>query len=68
MCRKGLTYRSRGAKTMEKAKGMLQMLWESGFIDETKLQHYTVDGKKDAYEVLILNTILKYMVLNLTIF
>jgi hypothetical protein len=29
------------------------------------LQQYTVDGKKDAYGVLIPNTSLKFMVLNL---
>ncbi len=32
------------------------MLWERGFIDETKLQQYTVDEKKEAYGVLIPNT------------
>ena len=50
---------------MDKPKGMLQMLWERGFIDVTKLQQYTVDGKKDAYGVLVPNTSLKLMVSNL---
>ena len=36
-----------------KLKGMLQVLWERGFIDEGNLQQYTIDGKKDAYGVLI---------------
>jgi hypothetical protein len=38
---------------MGKPKGMLQVLWERGFIDEGNLQQYTIDGKKDAYGVLI---------------
>jgi hypothetical protein len=50
---------------MDKPKGMLQMLWERGFIDVTKLQQYTVDGKKDVYGVLVPNTSLKFMVSNL---
>ena len=48
-----------------KPKGMLQVLWERGFINEGNLQQYTVDGKKDAYGVLIPNTSLKLMVSNL---
>ncbi len=31
-----------------KPKGMLQILWEQGWIDETKIQAYTMNGKKDA--------------------
>ena len=34
-----------------KAKGMLQILWEQGFIDIDNLKMYTIDGKKDAYGV-----------------
>ncbi len=48
-----------------KLKGMLQVLWERGFINEGNLQQYTVDGKKYAYGVLIPNTSLKLMVSNL---
>ncbi len=48
-----------------KLKGMLQVLWERGFINKGNLQQYTVDGKKDAYGVLIPNTSLKLMVSNL---
>ncbi|KAI2495669.1 hypothetical protein MHU86_18853 [Fragilaria crotonensis] len=30
-----------------KAKGLLQVLWERGFIDTTKLSSYTLTGRKD---------------------
>ncbi len=50
---------------MDEPKGMQQMLSEEWFTDEIKLQHYTVDGKKDAYGVLIPNTSLNFMVSNL---
>jgi hypothetical protein len=29
-----------------KPKGMMQILWERGFIDETNLAQYTVEGEK----------------------
>jgi hypothetical protein len=50
---------------MGKFKGMLQVLWECGFINEGNIQQYTVHGRKDADGILIANTSLKYMVSNL---
>jgi hypothetical protein len=49
-----------------KPKGMLQILWERGFIDPaiepTKVtEYYTNDGKKDAFGNLIPNTLLRMM-------
>ncbi len=31
-----------------KLKGMLEILWEQGWIDEGRLQDYTINGQKDA--------------------
>ncbi len=50
---------------MGKAKGMLQVLWERGFIDEANIPQYTIDGRKDAYAVVLPNTSLTFMVPNL---
>jgi hypothetical protein len=36
-----------------------------GYIDDTKVAQYTIDGKKDAYGVLLPNTSLKFMLANL---
>jgi len=36
-----------------KPKGMLQILWEQGLIDERKLASYTNDGRKDADGALV---------------
>ena len=44
-----------------KPKGMMQILWERGFIDETKLTQYTVEGKKDAYGNMIDGTSIRGM-------
>jgi hypothetical protein len=46
-----------------KAKGMLQILWERGFIDpgKTNKSDYTLKGKKDAYGNLMLETSLKHL-------
>ena len=46
-----------------KAKGMLQILWERGFIDpgKTNKSDYTLKGKKDAYGNIILETSLKHL-------
>jgi hypothetical protein len=51
---------------MGKPKGMLQILWERGFIDKnmdpkTAEQYYTNDGKKDAFGNLIEGTSLRKM-------
>ena len=32
-----------------KAKGLLQILWERGFIDKRNLSAYSINGKKDAH-------------------
>ncbi len=34
-----------------KQKGLLQILWERGFVDVENLSAYTVDGRKDAFGV-----------------
>jgi len=47
-----------------KPKGMLQILWERGWIDETKIQDYTVNGKKDALGSTINETSLRYLLGN----
>ena len=47
-----------------KAKGMLQILWEQGFIDISNLKMYAIDGKKDAYGVNQPETSLKYLLGN----
>ena len=53
---------------MGKPKGMLQILWERGFIDETKLKDYTISGKKDAYGSIDLTFSLKYLLSQCTDF
>ena len=35
-----------------KPKGMLQILWECGFINRNNLNQYTIDGRKDAFGIL----------------
>jgi hypothetical protein len=51
-----------------KAKGMLQVLWERGFLDVGNLKQYTVDGQKDAFGNLQHKTSLKYLLGNCTVF
>jgi hypothetical protein len=36
-----------------KAKGLLQVLWERGFIHATNVEKYTMNGRQDACGVLI---------------
>jgi hypothetical protein len=59
-------------KTVEgwegKQKGLLQILWERGFIDVNNLSAYTVDGRKDAYGVVQKETSLKHLMSNCTDF
>ncbi len=43
-----------------KPKGMLQVLWERGFIDEKNLNQYTVTGRKDEMGILQPETSLKF--------
>ena len=35
-----------------KLKGILQVLWEQGWIDAHGLQHYTINEKKDSFRIL----------------
>ena len=51
-----------------KPKGMLQVLWERGHIDETRIKQYTVNGKKDAYGVIDLSKSLKNLMATCTDF
>jgi len=44
-----------------KAKGILRVLWEQGLLDGSKLNSYTLDGKKDLHGVLHLETSLKHL-------
>ena len=36
-------------KLWKAKKGLLQVLWEHGFIDELRLETYTLNGKQDAF-------------------
>lgn len=47
-----------------KQKGMLQVLWERGWIDVEHLRNYTVDGKKDVAGVVRHDMSLKYLLGN----
>ena len=47
-----------------KPKGMMQVLWERGFIDKNNLQQYTLDGKKDGHGNLRPETSLKHLLAN----
>ena len=52
-----------------KPKGMLQILWERGFIDPTKKkEEYTVDGRKDRFGNVIRESSLKHLMSLLTDF
>jgi hypothetical protein len=44
-----------------KPKGMLQVLWERGWIDETNLKHYSIKGRHDACGLLIKGSSLKIL-------
>jgi hypothetical protein len=44
-----------------KQKGILQVLWERGFIDEANINQYTIDGRKDAFKVHQPQTSLKHL-------
>ena len=45
-------------------KGMLQVLWERGFIDTERLQSYTINGKKDSYGLVDKTYALNYIMSN----
>ena len=51
-----------------KAKGMMQVLWERGFIDKSKKNEYILAGSKDEFGVVDKNTSLKYLLENLSDF
>ncbi|KAI2490953.1 hypothetical protein MHU86_23612 [Fragilaria crotonensis] len=46
---------------MGKAKGLLQVLWERGFIDMNKLSNYTLTGRKDELGNLDLSLSLRHL-------
>jgi hypothetical protein len=45
-------------------KGMLQVLWECGFIDEQNLNQYTINRRKDEMGILQPETSLKFLLGN----
>ena len=47
-----------------KPKGLLQVLWEQGFIDISKLSHYTMHRKQDPFEVIRKDMSLKFLMSN----
>ena len=51
-----------------KAKGMMQVLWERGFIDANNMKEYTLAGSKDEFGVVNKSTSLKYLLENLSDF
>jgi len=53
---------------MGKQKGILQVLWERGFIDEANINQYTMDGRKDAFGVHQPQTSLKHLLSSCTDF
>jgi hypothetical protein len=65
---KGISSKETTDKIVEgwqrKAKGLLQVLWERGFINPTNVDMYTMNRKQDACRVLMLNTRLKLLISN----
>jgi hypothetical protein len=47
-----------------KPKGMLQTLWERGFIDRSNLSKYTMNGRQDETGILLKETSLMYLMSN----
>jgi len=47
-----------------KPKGILQTLWERGFIDATALSRYTMNGRQDESGILLKETSLTYLMTN----
>jgi hypothetical protein len=64
----GICSKVTSAKVVEgwegKAKGLLQVLWERGFINATNLENYTMNGRQDACGILIPDTSLKLLMAN----
>ena len=44
-----------------KSKGLLQVLWERGFIDETSIEKYKLTGKNDDFGIVDNSTSLRHM-------
>ena len=44
-----------------KSKGLVQVLWERGLIDVTKLNSYTLTGRKDSFGLIECNTSLRHL-------
>ena len=47
-----------------KQKGLLQILWERGWVDISRLGKYTIDGSKDGFGIKQLDTSLKFLMAN----
>jgi hypothetical protein len=64
----GICSKVTSAKVVEgwegKAKGLLQVLWERGFINATNLENHTMNGRPDACGILIPDTSLKLLMAN----
>jgi hypothetical protein len=64
----GISSKVTSAKVVEgwegKAKGLLQVLWERGFIHATNLENYTMNERQDACGILIPDTSLKLLMAN----
>ena len=50
---------------VNKPKGMLQILYERGFLDRKKINSYTIEGKQDEYGHTVPGTSLKEMMTSL---
>ena len=46
---------------MGKSKGLLQVLWERGFIDGTSIEKYKLTGKNDDFGIVDNSTSLRHM-------
>jgi hypothetical protein len=64
----GISSKVTMAKVVEgwqgKAKGLMQILWERGLIDDRNLEKYTMNGQQDVVRVLILDTSMIYLMGN----
>jgi hypothetical protein len=64
----GISSKVTTAKVIEgwqwKAKGLMQILWERGLINDCNLEKYTMNGRQDVFGVLILDTLLMYLMGN----
>ena len=51
-----------------KPKGMLQILFEQGFINPERMTEYSVDGRNDVFGNLVTDTSLRYLMEQLSNF